>query len=334
MGRNRPQHNSYQKFTNLLTGIAFSSSLFVSHIGISAELIDRLVAEVNGSAITLSEAKIKVDKGPLVEVSPFPAQEKDPPLQVAIHDLINKKLILQKADELEIEVTDAAVTEEIERFMKGRNLTKDQLNEALGEQGMSYDQYREDFKTQMIMNQFQGRELLPQIKISDRDVQLYYLRQSGSAAENVRLVLRQLQISLSPDAVDSVKEGKRSLVDKAYQELEGGMPFEQVVKIYSDNDEARKSGGLMSPLYVKDLAPLFQTAVKDLDEGKYSKPIETPVGYFIFYVDKKEFSGSDEYKKQRAQLEGALRQEEMGRLLARWIEGQRKKSDIKILNAP
>lgn len=334
MGRIRPQHHSYQKFAYLLNGLALVTGFLVCQKSVSAELIDRLVAEVNGSAITLSEAKTKVDKGPLIEVSPFPAQEKDPPLQVAIQDLINKKLILQKADELEIEVTDAAVTEEIERFMKGRNLNKDQLNEALAEQGMSYVQYREDFKTQMIMNQFQGRELLPQIKISDRDVQLYYLRQSGSAAENVRLVLRQLQISLSPDAVGSVKEGKKSLVDKAYQELEGGMPFDQVVKIYSDNDEARKSGGLMSPLYVKDLAPLFQTAVKDLDELKYSKPIETPVGYFIFYVEKKEFSGSDEYKKQRAQLEAALKQEEMSRLLARWIEGQRKKSDIKILSAP
>ena len=334
MGRISPQHHSYKKFAGLLKAASLAGALMVSQYGFSAELIDRLVAEVNGAAITLSEAKQKVDKGPLVEVSPFPAKETDPPLQVAIQDLINKKLITQKAEELEIEVTEAAVGEEIDRFMKGRNLTKDQLNSALAEQGMTYDQYREDFKTQMVMNQFQGREIVPQVKISDRDVQLYFLRTSGSAAENVRLVLRQLQISLPPDGVASVKEGKRSLVDKAYQELEGGMPFEQVVKIYSDNDEARKNGGLMSSLYVKDLAPLFQSAVKDLDEGKYSKPIETPVGYFIFYVEKKEFSGSEEYKKKKPELENALRQEEMGRLLTRWIEGQRKKADIKILQTP
>jgi len=334
MGRNSAQHHPHKKLTSLLKTGAVAAALVLSQFGYSAELIDRLAAEVNGSAITLSEAKAKVEKGQLIEISPFPAKEQDAPMTVAIQDLINKKLILQKADELEIEVTDAALDEEIDRFMKGRNLNKDQLNQALAEQNMTYDQYREDFKTQMIMNQFQGREIVPQVKVSDRDVQLFYLRNSGSAAENVRLVLRQLQISVPGDAVASIKEGKRNLVDKAYQELEGGMPFEQVVKIYSDNDEARKTGGLMSPLYVKDLAPLFQSAVKDLDEGKYSKPIETPVGYFIFYVDKKEFSGSDEYKKQKPQLENALRQEEMGRLLTRWIEGQRKKADIKILLTP
>ncbi|MES2745796.1 MAG: SurA N-terminal domain-containing protein, partial [Bdellovibrionota bacterium] len=157
MGRIRPQHHSYQKLANLLKGLALTSAVLTSQLGLSAEVIDRLVAEVNGSAVTLSEAKTKVDKGPLIEVSAFPAKEQDPPLQVAIQDLINKKLILQKADELEIEVTEAAVQEEIDRFMKGRNLNKDQLNQALAEQGMSYDQYREDFKTQMIMNQFQGR---------------------------------------------------------------------------------------------------------------------------------------------------------------------------------
>ncbi|MBC7661717.1 MAG: SurA N-terminal domain-containing protein [Chitinophagaceae bacterium] len=331
MGRIRPQHHTNQKFPGFLKALVVSSTLFLGQNAVSAELIDRLAAEVNGAAITLSEAKVKVEKGPLIEISPFPAKESDPPLQVAIQDLINTKLVMQKAQELEIEVTDANLNEEIDKFMKSRNLTKEALNTALAQEGMTYDKYKEDFRKNLIMNQFQGREIVPQVKISDRDVQLYYLRTSGSAAENVRLVLRQLQISLPPDGVASVKEGKHSLVDKAYQELEGGMPFEQVVKIYSDNDEARKNGGLMTPLYVKDLAPLFQGAVKDLDEGKYSKPIETPVGYFIFYVEKKEFSGSEEYVKQKPQLENALRQEEMGRLLSRWIEGQRKKADIKIL---
>ena len=334
MGRISPQYYRYKKLTGVLKSLSLAGAFFIGQHAVAAELIDRLVAEVNGAAITLSEARSKVDKGPLIEISPFPAKEQDPPLQVAIQDLINKKLIMQKAEELEIEVTDAALNEEINKFMKGRNLTKESLNTALAEQGMGYDQYREDFRTSMIMNQFQGREIVPQIKITDRDIQLYYLRNSGSAAENMRLVLRQLQISLPPDGVAAVKEGKRNLVDKAYQELEGGMPFEQVVKIYSDNDEARKTGGLMSSLYVKDLAPLFQSAVKDLDEGKYSKPIETPVGYFIFYVEKKEFSGSEEYVKQKPQLENALRQEEMGRLLSRWIEAQRKKADIKIFMAP
>lgn len=86
----------------------------------------------------------------------------------------------------------------------------------------------------------------------------------------------------------------------------------------------------MPQIYLKDLAPQFQGAIKDLEEGKYTRPIETPVGYFIFQVGKREFTGSEEYKKQKPQLEAMLRQEEMGRLLSKWIEAQRRRSDIKI----
>jgi peptidyl-prolyl cis-trans isomerase SurA len=304
--------------------------LVASPVLAAEQLIDKLVAEVNGDAITLSEVQAKVEKGPLIEVSPFPAAENDPPLKVAMQDLINKKLVMQKASELDIEVTDDALNEEIKRFLERRNLNRDALNTALAQQGMTYDQYRDDFRTQMVINQFQGRELMPQIKVTDRDIQLYYLRNSGTMAENIRLTLRQLQISVPSNTVDTVKEGKKQLVEKVFQELEGGMPFEQAVKIYSDNEGARETGGLMPQIYLKDLAPQFQGAIKDLEEGKYTRPIETPVGYFIFQVGKREFTGSEEYKKQKPQLEAMLRQEEMGRLLSKWIEAQRRRSDIKI----
>ena len=294
------------------------------------QMLDRLAAEVNGHAITTSEIQSKVDKGPLIEVSAWPALENDPPAKVALQDLINKKLIMQKADELDIQVTEEALNEEIKSFLVRRKLSHEDLLKALAEQGMSYEQYKEDFKTQMVINQVQGREVLPLVKITDRDIQLYYLKHSGSMAENIRLSLRQLQIIVPDGSVEAIKTGKKQLVDKAYQELEGGMPFEQAVKIYSDNETARDSGGQMPQVFLKDLAPVFQNAVRDLEEGHYTRVIETPNGYSIFYVSKKEFSGSDEYVKQKPQLEGQLRQEEMGKLLSKWLEAQRRKSDIKL----
>ncbi len=142
MGRNGSQHNTNQVFTNALKRhIVTAVVLLSSPVASAAEqLIDRLAAEVNGHAITASEVQSKVEKGPLVEVSPWPAQENDPPAKVAIQDLINKKLIMQKADELDIEVTDEALNEEIKSFLSRRNLNREQLMEALGQQGMTYDQ--------------------------------------------------------------------------------------------------------------------------------------------------------------------------------------------------
>ncbi len=336
MGRNGSEHHTNQVFKSALRRHIVAGGLVLlasSRLAAAEQLVDRLAAEVNGHAITSSEVQSKIDKGPLVEVSPWPAQENDPPAKVAIQDLINKKLIMQKADELDIQVTDEALNEEINSFLKRRSLSKEQLMTALGQQGMTYDQYKDDFRTQMVINTFQGREILPQVKITDRDIQSFYLRNSGTMAQNIRLTLRQLQISVPSDAVETVKAGKKQLVEKVYQEVEGGMPFEKAVKIYSDNESARDTGGLMPQVFLKDLAPLFQNAIRDLEEGRYTRPIETPMGYSIFYVSKREFSGSDEYLKQKPQLENQLRQEEMNKLLGKWLETQRRKSDIKIKEA-
>lgn len=336
MGRNGSQQHTHQIIAQLLRplfGPAWLSFVLLS--GATAahaaeQLLDRLMAEVNGEAITFSEVDTKVKKGPLVEVSPYPSSENDAPEKVALNDMINKTLIMQKADEQDIEVTDASLNEEIDRWLRRRDMTKDALLEALKQEGVDFEQYKEDFRAQMVISIFQGRELQSQLKITDRDIQLYYLRNSGSMAENVRLTLRQLSIDVPAAAVDSIKEGKKQLVEKVYQELEGGMAFEQAVKIYSDNASARESGGLMPKVYLKDLAPVFQSAVKDLEEGRYSRPIDSPNGYFIFYVAKKEFTGSEDYQKQKSQLEAALRQEEMGKLLTKWLEAQRRRSNIKV----
>ncbi len=336
MGRNGSEQYTDQVISNILRpSFGALIGLWIS-FGISTpllaaeQLIDRLLAEVNGEAITYSQVQTKVSKGPLIEVSPYPALESDPQERIALQDLINKTMIMQKADELDLEVSDSELQEEINKFLQRRQMTKEALMEALAQQGMSYEQYKEDFRTQSIIQMFQGRELLPQLKVTDRDVQLYYLRNSGSLGENIKLSLKQLDVSIPSDAVPAVKEGKKQLIEKVYQELEGGMPFDQAVKIYSDNESARENGGAMPQIFLKDLAPMFQNSIKDLEEGRYTRPIETPGGYFIFYVEKREFAGNDDYQKKKPQLEAALKQEEMGKLLQKWIESQRRRSNIKI----
>ena len=336
MGRNGSKQYTSQIFTQSVKAfgvvalLALGLSSWSRSSRAAEQLLDRLIAEVNGEAITFSEIETKVKKGPLVEVSPYPAAESDPPFKIALNDKINKTLVMQKAEEQNIEVSDNELEEGMGRWLKGRNMTKEALLESLKQEGVPYDQYKEDFRSYMIISEFQGRELQSQLKITDRDIQLYYLRNSGSMAENIKLTLRQITIDIPSGTVDAIRDGKKQLVEKVYQELEGGMPFEQAVKIYSDNETARDSGGLMPQIYLKDLAPIFQNAIKDLDEGHYTRPIETPTGYYLFYVSKKEFTGSDDYQKQKPQLEAALRQEEMTKLLAKWLETQRRRSNIKV----
>ena len=78
-------------------------------------LLDRLLAEVNGEVITYSEVMVKVEDGPLVVMSSYPSSPKDKPFDVALNDAINIKLVMMKAEELGLTVSDRELNDEIEK---------------------------------------------------------------------------------------------------------------------------------------------------------------------------------------------------------------------------
>jgi len=294
-------------------------------------LVDRLIAEVNGEPISYSEVMEKVTNGPLVTVSPFPAKEEDPPFDVALQDTINSKLIVQKAEELQLEVTDERLEEELASFLSKRSMTKEKLMEALTQEGMTYEKYKESFRDQMILRQFQGRVIYPSVKITDRDVELYYMKSTGDLADNMKLDLKQIWIKIEADSSPGVKQGKEELANSVFQKLQGGMNFEEAVKVYSDNESSRSTGGKMAPLFLRDLADNFRAAIEGLDEGQFTRPIMTGNGLYIFYVEKKTLSGGDDFERKKAELENKLMQEEVGRLTTQWLEDQRRRSKVRIL---
>jgi peptidyl-prolyl cis-trans isomerase SurA len=329
MGRNGIERGLYQIAKGALISAAMGV-VVTSQLAFAETLVDRLLAEVNGEAILLSEVEEKVSKGPLEAVSAFPAGEDASEFEVALQDAINFKLIEQRAEELDITVTDERLEEEINRFLKRRQLSRPELMQALAQQGMTYDQYREDFRRQILLNQFQGREILPSVKITDKDLEIFYLNRTGNAADNLRLVLRQLFIRVESDGAESVQKGKKALVERIQEELKDGMPFAKAARVYSDHS-SREDGGLMNPLYLRDLAPMIRNAVEDLNEGEFTAPVKTPMGYFFFYLESKEFAGSAEFEKLKPQLEGQLRQQEMARQTVRWLEEQRRRSEIRVI---
>lgn len=294
-------------------------------------LVDRLIAEVNGEPISYSEVMEKVNNGPLISVSPYPALETAPPFEVALQDTINTKLIVQKSEELQVEVTDEKLEEELNSFLSKRNMTREKLLEALKEEGMTFEKYKKSFKDQMILRQFQGRVIYPSVKITDKDIELYYMKSTGDLADNLKLELKQIWIKIEGDASDAVKQGKEDLANNVYQKLQGGMSFDEAVKVYSDNEASRASGGKMAPLFLKDLAANFRAAIETLDEGQFTRPIKTANGFYVFFLEKKAISGGDDFERKKAELENKLMQEEVARLTTQWLEDQRHRSKIRVL---
>ncbi len=306
----------------VVTLLGSSSTLLADEV-----LIDRMIAEINGDVITYSDVLKKMRRGNVVEVAAFPAVQTDPPFEVALQDLINKNLVIQKVEEAGVEMSDDKVEQEITDFLAKKGSNREALKRALDQEGITYEQYAEDFKNSMLIKHFQGRFIVPSIKISAKDVELHYFKMLGSAPRGLKLKLKQIFIELPEDASDDIKESKHQLLETIKTKLNEGMPIGDVAKQFSD----APSGFDLPPVEVVDLSPQFRGEVEKLEVGQHTNPIQTGAGFYIFHLEQKILTDSADFEARRREVEMDLRAREMERETTSWIENQRNTSKIRII---
>ena len=65
--------------------------------------------------------------------------------------------------------------------------------------------------------------------------------------------------------------------------------------------------------------------------GDATKPIKVSNGYYIFKLESKEMGDSSRFNQAKTKIIQKLRQEEVQKETQRWIEIERSKSDIRVI---
>ena len=308
---------------NLRCALGFLGFCFVNSEVTAATLIDRVVAVVDGVPILQSEVEEKIKKGPLVALSDWPSEESSPQAQRALNDLINVKLVLKKADELELDVEEADLESQITKLLSSQGADKKALDEFLKQQGKTYEQYKDDFKQQMIVRRFQGRVIMPLVKITDRDIQSHYLKVSGSSAQSVRVDLKQMTFQLTGNsALDAPKlKTAKEVVARAKK----GEDFTNLGKVYADSQTTLKD------LKTTDMIATIRQAITSLSVGDVSEIVQVGSQAFIFQVDKQELSGDANFTAKKDDIENDLRAKEIDSQTRRWLEIERERRKLVLI---
>lgn len=296
-------------------------------------MIDRVLAVVDARPIFYSDIKRKIETGPLVVVSEFPADKDATNQTKALNDAINFELILSAAKDLDVEVADADLDQEINNYMNEQQpkLTKDKLIELLANEGETWESYRRDFRSQMTLRRFQRRVIVPAIKVTDKDIETYFLTQAGSGATDlVEVSLRQIVIKIDPELSKDLQEARRSLAQDIHTKLKGGLDFVEAAGLYSDDPESRKGASTMT-IKIKDLSPNIRNVVDPLKAGEFTGPIQTPGSIMFFQVVDRKLAVNNDFKARRQQLEQELKLVELKNQTNRWLADQRQKVTIKMI---
>lgn len=246
----------------------------------SAQTLDRIVAVVHDEVILESELNAQVQF--FVLNNRIDAETPGLKEQV-LQSMINEKLIVAKAIEDSVTVTDDEVQQQLENTIQQRiqQVGSEQRLEEL--YGMPITrirrEYRDEMRRSLLANRLQQQRfgLTP---ISRREVEEFfrtYRDSLGTVPEEVELA----HLYIEPKPSEAAREGARSAMQKLLDSLSAGADFGDLARRHSQDPGSASQGGDLGWVRRGQFLPEFESVVFGLAEKQRSGIVETSHGMHI-----------------------------------------------------
>jgi parvulin-like peptidyl-prolyl isomerase len=296
--------------------------------------VDGYAALVNNRVITVGEilAMIQPIRAQLAET--YDGRELETKMEQAYQEgldaLIERALILEEFTAMGGNLPDRAVDDQInvminERFKNDRAA----FLEALAEDRMTIDDWREETRNRLIVNLLRRREITDRVIISPRAIRELY--ESRMAQYQIPEQIQLRMIVLHKGASSNDQAVKRKEAKNIREKLLAGSDFAELAKSSSEGYKAADGGdqGWMDP---KKLRQELADVIAKLAPGRISEVVETEGDYYILKVEAKKNASIIPLDDVRGQIERELRKGEEERMYKAWIERLKRKFFVKILS--
>ncbi len=321
--------------------LLFLSLLIVQVSSVQANIIDSCVAVVNDDVITLSEVN-EAGKPMFQRVA-----EQVPPEQLAdalkqarqtvIEKLIEKRLLVQQAEQMQISVSDEDVDRALAQILERNSTTMEQFKSELARMGVDEQQYRENLRDQLLGSKLinyevRSKVIVPEEKIIDYYDQ-HYTEQVGAGGYYILQIGVTLDKEGMPADPVEAKEAARKKAERILSLAMGGQDFKQLARQYSDLPSA-VDGGDIGAFQKDEMAEYMRDAVTSLKPGEISHVVESPNGYMLFKLlssQEGKIITKVPYDSVKEEIRNTLYQQEMEKRYDTWLEEIRSQAYIKIL---
>lgn len=303
--------------------------LFVFSLPLQAKVVEKILVVVNDEIITQSDIenyRQKLRKSTfnddliLYEKSDLLNNSK-----LLLEHLIDQKIIDSEVKRLGLEVTVEKVDQEIRNIAKQNGITKPQLREALKKQGVSFAEYQDFMKSRLERQNLIQRVVTAQIKISDEEVQNYYLNNNqNNSLKSYEYTLSHILFSVK----ETGEQGAKQRAEEVYKKISSGQNFEKLAAQYSE-DPAFTAGGFLGKFKSGEFLKELENAAKKLEANQYSQPIKTKQGYHIIKVLEKKISSDPEFDRQKVKIREILYQKAFKNQFSFWLEQKRQSAFIR-----
>jgi peptidyl-prolyl cis-trans isomerase SurA len=263
--------------------IAFSALMSVAPVLIQAQALDRIVAAVDNDLILESELNAQIQFFAFNNrVDP-----KAPGLrEQVLQSMINEKLLVAKAIEDSVTLTDEEVQQQLDATIQQRiaQAGSEQRLEELW--GMPISRIKREFREEMRKNllaQKLQQQRISNTTISRHEVEEFFQTYKDSLPripEEVELA----HIYVKPKVTDAAKAAARDKLREILDSLRAGADFAALAKKYSQDPGTAPQGGELGLVRRGQFVKEFETAVFALSEKQISGIVETDRGLHIIQL--------------------------------------------------
>jgi peptidyl-prolyl cis-trans isomerase SurA len=285
-------------------------------------VVEEIVARVNNAIITLSDYQHSRDelKQELEHSDPanadklFAEQQKD-----VLRDLIDRQLLLQRGADLGISA-DVDVIKRLDEMRKEMHLdSMEALQKAAEAQGVSFEDFKQNLKDQIITQKVISREVGQKLNIDKEDEQKYYDEHKQELAQPEAIRLSELLIATSPDADNQQLLAAQNQAKDLLAQIRKGADFAELAKKYSSGPSAAQGGDLG---YFKRgiLAKQLEDTTFAMKAGQVTNVIRTKQGFVILKVTEHQGGGIPPLKEVEPQIQEAVYMHELQPALRAYLE--------------
>ena len=268
--------------------------------------LDAIAAIVGDQVITLNDLRDAiVNKIQRKEIeSPKDSVEAHRVELEVLTDMIQDELIIQKAKDLKITVTDADISPQVDRQLKETramfNNNEAQFRAELVKAGLGtpedyrrymMEQFRRQFIRDRVMRKLQQDGKIIPINVTDAEISAEFDKAKQFLPKKPASVTFK-QIVIAPQPTAAAKEAARVKAESVLAQIRGGADFEKIAKRESMDPLTKETGGDLGWIRRGTQFPEFERWLFGTNfqaatpPGSVTPVFETPYGYHIVRVDR------------------------------------------------
>ncbi|MBI5595232.1 MAG: peptidylprolyl isomerase [Elusimicrobia bacterium] len=352
------------------------AAVLAAAVPAGAAVLEDVVARVNGKPLLLSEYQKNLRsvldnyQRAMPELTREPAALKELREKV-LEQMVDDEILAQESEKKGIKVgareVERGIQEVQERSFRQDPETGEKrddkamdaaIRKELEGEGLTWDQFSDRIKRQILIRKTVEAELQPKLKDSDEkrvkaafetfktvvagstealkampeteasSWGAFAMRLKDTHSERVRV--SHLLVKAAPGAAMTEKAKALETAKELKKKLDGGADFYELAEKNSDDQESAARGGDLGWILHGWMPEPFEKAAFALSVGEVSLPVETDFGYHLVRVQEKKAKESLNFEKLKMPIKEFLYNNDYQKELLAYVKRLREKATIEV----